>query len=533
MSPVNPRKKFRRLVVLYTMAIVLPGSILGFMAYRGIMGQTLVDEQLMEQRLTRRYDAFVKAIEDTISKCYRYLSPGELSWVQDQLILNDSGVDKGFLSEGLIVAIAGSDHTGSIAYLNMDNFTGIADKMQDHPYQTLVSNLAVTIKKGLNHQQKRPLWGVERYYPFYQDSLAVLITFLQYTDYALSILFDEQELVERASPLLDKQGVVGKIHWQIRNHEDKTVCQDTAFYRSRHSFKSFTKPMLGAFEVRLWEEENEWFADRNYFYYTMGFVLIILIISIGLLLVFRALAKEYQLANLKSEFISTVSHEFKSPITSIRQMSEMLMQGRMRSEERKLDYYSSMLAQSEQLSHLVNNILDFSRLEEGEKKYRMEDCDLIKSIQKVIDLLLIKNRQAGFKIDFRHPDQLNPVKADCNGIIQVVYNLLDNAIKYSGQKRKVEVELTPINNQVVIRVIDFGFGMSKKDIRRIFSRFYRSDVVILKGINGSGIGLAIVKRIVQAHAGRIEVISEPGKGSTFTLMLPYESIQNHEKNTNN
>ncbi len=524
MSPVNPRKKFRRLVVVYTLAIVLPGSILGIMAYRGIMGHTMVDEQLMEQRLTRRYEAFVKSIEDTISKCYRHFAPEHFIWEADQLHLRDPDAGRSIMDEGLVLAIAGSDHRGPIAYLATELSDSVVGK-SSQPFQSIVKNLSAAIEKGLEHQDQEALWGVDYIYPYYEDSIAVLLTFMHYSEYALSIIFNESELLKRASPLLGKQGVVGQIHWQIRDHIDRALYQDSTFAQKSHSFVSFTKPMLGAWEVRLWEEENEWFADRDFIYYSLGFVLIVVVIAIGLFLVLRALAKEYQLANLKTEFISTVSHEFKSPITSIRQMSEMLMKGRMRSEERKQDYYSSMLTQSERLSHLVNNILDFSRLEEGEKKYRFEPCDLIASIRKVIDLLVIKNSQAGFEIDFKYPEEMAPVYADSSGMMQVFYNLIDNAIKYSGDQRNVIVALNTVKNQVEISITDDGFGISRKDQRRIFGRFYRGELVIRKGINGSGIGLAIVKQIVQAHAGSIVVSSEPGKGSTFTVRLPYESTE--------
>jgi two-component system phosphate regulon sensor histidine kinase PhoR len=201
-------------------------------------------------------------------------------------------------------------------------------------------------------------------------------------------------------------------------------------------------------------------------------------------------------------------------------MTEMLHLKRVPSEERKSEYYAVMLDETEHLSHLIDNILDFSRIEDERKKYHFDELDLNYLLVDFLDNYRKRLTDPGFNITYDSSGQPALLQADKEALHQVFYNLLDNAVKYSGESRKVDVKLSTSINGYNIYVKDYGIGISRKDQEKIFERFYRSDEPQMMGIKGSGIGLTIVKRIIDSHEGRLTVESRPGEGSTFCVYLP-------------
>jgi two-component system phosphate regulon sensor histidine kinase PhoR len=254
--------------------------------------------------------------------------------------------------------------------------------------------------------------------------------------------------------------------------------------------------------------------------YLVVFILIVLLMLLGFTFILYTLNVELRLNKLKSEFISNVSHELKSPLTSIRMMTEMLHHNRVDTDVRKAEYYSAMLEESEHLSHLIDNILDFSRIDEDRKKYEFADLDLDKLTREFIKSISEMIRETGFEINYTSPDKIPVIGADRNAILQLLYNLVDNAIKFSGTSRKIDLELASKDNEIQLSVRDYGIGISAKDQEKIFERFYRSRESQHSGIRGSGIGLTIVKKIVEDHGGQLTVESRQGEGSTFMVRLP-------------
>jgi signal transduction histidine kinase len=254
--------------------------------------------------------------------------------------------------------------------------------------------------------------------------------------------------------------------------------------------------------------------------YLFIFILIALLMLLGFAFIMYTLNVELRLNKLKSEFISNVSHELKSPLTSIRMMTEMLHHNRVQTEERKSAYYSAMLEESEHLSHLIDNILDFSRIDDDRKKYDFTDLDLDELLCKFLESTRQRLQEPGFEIRYNRPDQVPVIKADKNAILQVFYNLVDNAIKFSGTSRQIDISLFSRDDELLFCVKDYGIGISGKEQEKIFDRFYRGDKPQRLGIKGSGIGLTIVKQIVEAHGGTINIESEVGKGSRVVVRLP-------------
>jgi len=280
---------------------------------------------------------------------------------------------------------------------------------------------------------------------------------------------------------------------------------------------------LPSLSLTLYPEDSGLFVSlirpgKGLFFYI--FVVIVIILACGLFFTLQTVNNELHLSKMKSYFMSTVSHEFKSPLTSIRQMAEMLVRGRVPSPERQQKYYTTILQQSERLSHLIDNILDFSKMEDGQKIFRFEKADIIPVVKDIVESFQKHTADQGFHISLTIPEPLPDVAFDKEAMEQVIHNLIDNACKYSGESKNIEVQLLPKGNKVVIIVRDYGVGISKEDQDKIFSRFYRAGEELTQTVKGSGIGLTIVKQIVEAHQGEITVESSPGKGSIFSVKLP-------------
>jgi len=254
-----------------------------------------------------------------------------------------------------------------------------------------------------------------------------------------------------------------------------------------------------------------------YFYI---FLLIMLILVFGLITTGKVVNQEVQLAKMKSDFISTVSHEFRSPLTSIRQMAEMIYHDRVVDPKKKKKYMEGILKESERLSHLIENILDFSRLEEGKKKFYFTNQSMDQLLLESITAFKNHVDPNNLTIQLIAKNKRLMVSVDKDAMMQVLNNLLDNAYKYSGDEKKIIVKSAIEDSFMKISIRDFGFGIPQDDQRKIFTRFYRGGEELTRSIRGTGIGLTIVKQIIEAHLGRIEVKSEIGKGSTFSFWIP-------------
>ncbi len=259
--------------------------------------------------------------------------------------------------------------------------------------------------------------------------------------------------------------------------------------------------------------------SRQGVYFYM-FLLIAGILVFGLILTVRAVSRELELAKMKSDFVSTISHEFKSPLTSIRQLAEMLHSGRVPSEERRRQYYDVLLEQSERLSLLTENILNLARIEEGRKEFVFEKTDVGALLKDIVSSIQDRVRHEGFSIELEIKKDLPMIMMDRIAIAQAATNLIDNAVKYSGESRRVVVGSSAEGEFLTIAVRDYGIGIRKEDLDRVFERFFRGGDELTRTVKGSGLGLTLVKEIVTAHHGTVGVDSEPGKGSTFFIKLP-------------
>ncbi len=241
----------------------------------------------------------------------------------------------------------------------------------------------------------------------------------------------------------------------------------------------------------------------------------------GVTLALRAADRAVKLSRMKSEFVSNVSHELRTPVASIRVFGELLRMGRAQDADKVREYGEQIESEGRRLTRLIDNILDFSRIESGRKEYRFADGDIREVVGEVIHTFEIRLAGEGVKLVLEAKDALlPPVRMDADAIAQAIQNLLDNAVKYSGPSKEVVVTLSSESGRVAIAVRDFGIGIDREEQRRVFERFHRVGTSLVHDVKGSGLGLSIVHHIVSAHGGEVTVASEPGKGSTFTMRLP-------------
>lgn len=250
----------------------------------------------------------------------------------------------------------------------------------------------------------------------------------------------------------------------------------------------------------------------------IGFIDLMLLA--GLVLVWTNVRRELKLSRLKSDFVANVSHELKTPLALIRLFAETLELGRVPTEEKQQQYHRIINKESRRLTQLINNILDFSRIEAGRKEYRLVRTDVAAVVRDVVDAYRFPIEHQGFALDLVVAEDLPEMETDPEALSQALINLLNNAIKYSPEKKSIAVWVGREGDRVLVSVADRGIGIPKAEQKRIFEKFYRVESSLVHTTKGSGLGLALVQHITEAHGGRVEVTSAPGEGSTFTLSLP-------------
>ena len=243
----------------------------------------------------------------------------------------------------------------------------------------------------------------------------------------------------------------------------------------------------------------------------------------GILLTFRNISREMNLARLKSDFVANVSHELRTPLALIRLYAETLELGRLNSKERYQEYFRIIREESERLTALINNILDFSRIEAGRKEYEFKETNLAELVRSTLDSYRFQIEQNGFAFEENISGDIPPVVVDREAIARSLLNLVNNALKYSKDRKYIGVSLYRANGAVALEVRDRGIGISPAEQEKIFEKFYRCGDPLVHNIKGSGLGLSLVRHIARAHGGDVSVESAPEKGSKFTIRLPLDA----------
>jgi signal transduction histidine kinase len=263
---------------------------------------------------------------------------------------------------------------------------------------------------------------------------------------------------------------------------------------------------------------------------TLGLLVAVLVLAIGVgsWLIVRSLNAELKLARQKTDFVGNVSHELKTPLTSIRMFSELLAENRVANPAKQRSYLDIITAEAARLTRLINNVLDFSRMERGEKKYNFAACDLVDVVRNAAQTFRPHLEANGFKFTCTLPEAPISLRGDADALSQIVVNLLSNAEKYSNGSKEITLELvrreSPLPH-VEVRVLDRGSGVPRGSEEKIFEKFYRAHDSLNSGVQGSGLGLTIARQIARAHGGDVVYEPRPGGGSCFILRLPLKPVE--------
>jgi signal transduction histidine kinase len=244
------------------------------------------------------------------------------------------------------------------------------------------------------------------------------------------------------------------------------------------------------------------------------------VLALAIALALSAAARSMKLSEMKTDFVSNVSHELRTPVASIRVFGELLRRGRVQSMEKVQEYGGTIETEARRLSDLIDNVLDFARIESGQKAYRPVRGDLVPMVATIVEAFRVRLIDSGHEILVEMPQSPLPVEIDPEALSLALNNLLDNAVKYSGDSRRVFLRLLSDSGSAVVEVTDEGIGIPEDEQAKIFERFHRVGTGSVHDVKGSGLGLAIVHHIMKAHHGRVVVNSAPGRGSTFRLIFP-------------
>ncbi len=290
------------------------------------------------------------------------------------------------------------------------------------------------------------------------------------------------------------------------------------------SFRQFPLPwQLAVSQPELGNLQKT--AQREVLAYGILFSVIVALLALGAILIARDITREKEATRQKTEFVHNVSHELKTPLTLIRLYGETLQRKKSLSNVQKDECYEIITKESERLSHLINNVLDFSRIDMGRKEFDFQNGNLADVVRETLESYRYHLEKKGFSVNDRIDSHLPEMQFDREAISSVLINFLSNAVKFSTKKKEVTVRLFQENRTAVLQVSDKGIGIAPKEIKKIFTRFYQSQNKVSSEAKGSGLGLTLVKHITEAHGGRVDVKSEFGEGTTFSIVLPINGEQ--------
>jgi two-component system, OmpR family, phosphate regulon sensor histidine kinase PhoR len=256
--------------------------------------------------------------------------------------------------------------------------------------------------------------------------------------------------------------------------------------------------------------------ERVYTNVILVLLLAVLLIA-GNYFVFRNFKKEIELAQIKSDFVSNVSHELRTPLSLINMFAETLELGRVKTEEKKKEYYSIISTEANRLSRIVNKILNFSKMEAGKKTYNFSKTDINEVVENIFGTYKFHLQNNGFGFSLNKENDLPKINADSEAVSEALINLIDNAVKYSSNQKEIIINTGREKEKIFIEVEDRGIGISPEDQKKIYEKFFRVSSGLVHNTKGTGLGLTIVKHIMDAHSGEIKLKSNPDKGSCFRL----------------
>jgi len=379
----------------------------------------------------------------------------------------------------------------------------------------------------LTDQGATSRFSVESGEEFSLISYVVMPDFQSGHDFYAGIYWNTEYLKNRMIPrILESFSKDSGLDFKIVNtnnvNEKGSMKSNGSLELSFHSFPFPWKLIATYPEIETIEKTT----SREIFFYGILLGVIVILMLLGAVLIARDISRESETNRLKTEFVNNISHELKTPLTLIRLYGETLQHKKNLTYEEMNESYEIITKESERLSHLINNVLDFSRIDMGRKEFDFKKGNIQEVIIDTLESYKYHLEKKGFIVQTDIARDLPELNFDAEAIASVLVNLLSNAMKFSHHKKEVTVKLFRFKRNIVLQVADKGIGIPSGEVSKIFHRFYRSENKTVSDTRGSGLGLTLVKHIVEAHGGTIEVESEVGTGSTFKVILPMNDIDN-------
>ena len=325
--------------------------------------------------------------------------------------------------------------------------------------------------------------------------------------------------------VLDPQHVLDHVNQRLAefcagaNFKASLWIGDLRDERSSSATGAFGLEGFPYFQVVFYDAEPTSPTDFRQHAFAYSMTLLVLVTILGSILVYRTVSQEVRLSQLRTDFVSAVSHEFRSPLSSILALSERLESARVRDPEKLTQYHQVIGQEARRLTALVTRLLDFAQIEEGKKRYALEPVELVAIAREAIQSCHYSVRPERIRL---YGEEAAPlwVRADRTALQHCIQNLIENAVKYSPANSPIAVTCASVNGSNVVDVRDRGIGIPPAEQGRIFEKFYRGRQASDFDVQGVGIGLALVRHVMESHGGSVSVESEPGQGSRFRLHLP-------------
>jgi signal transduction histidine kinase len=330
---------------------------------------------------------------------------------------------------------------------------------------------------------------------------------------AASRTFVEREILTDAISKLDPN-----VHISLEN-QDRVVFGEAPANATRIAIRPETENLPWTIRAAA-VSPLEPGASRRRMLLGVGLGLLVAFVLTGAWFLGRSVTRELEVARLKSDFVAAVSHEFRTPLTTIVQLSELLRRGRIATDADRQAYYELVNAHGIKLQRLIERLLNFGQVESGRAQYRFVELNAAELTKSCMSEFVDTQRNTGHTFECLVPEQASAVSGDRDALATVLWNLFENAVKYTPDGGRILIRVVPDGDTVAISVKDPGVGIPRVEQQRIFEPFVRGEIARHRQIRGTGVGLALSRSIVRAHGGDIRVDSEPNAGSTFTISLP-------------
>ncbi len=517
--PRRIRSRQRTLAITLTLLIILPVLIFSVFELASLNST----ERLLTGTYNQQLDGVLTSVNQYAWDLLSIWAAGMNRMIVDGVSLDSVltfQVDRHQSVEGAFIA----DSLGHVARLKVRNGSVIDRRLLDRPVEEATSGLWRMIQLRQT--------GYTRLQPHLLDSTAgdmrvILLFPIQLVNgtHRLAGIVIEPERFSRdvLGPRLLETAGSQFIAAVFRSGTDDAVyvTDDTSTEQILHRRTLWIFPQLEV-GLRFRGESPEDIAASRSRQLLYSIIAVDLLLITGAFLTYRNAKRESELAKLKSDFVSNVSHELRTPLALIRMYAETLDMDRIKDERKKKEYYATIVSETGRLSRLVNNILNFSRMEAGRMPFALRSGNLNSVVTSSVEIWKEHLRTENVELVMDLAEGLPSVRIDEEAIGEALMNLIDNAVKYGGEKKFLGLATGTTNGRAFVRIEDHGIGIARKDSQKIFEMFYRSTERPKEGAHGSGVGLAIVRTIMQAHGGEAAVDSTPGKGSVFTLWFPLQ-----------